>query len=211
MKNTFIFTILLSLFACSCRSIKYKPDLGFMNSAQANSMEYYVRINDKICKDMDNKVGLCAKRIASNKKLTFSFDVRPYSYTLTLRCTGAIDSDFSIDIAKGSLYSFSIIPEKFSHVKTFTCIGEIFPHDRDQQISATFHVRVVVFDGKYVERELVYTKMKRKSKFIVFGSHAKYVTYNNKHYKNKPSIKTKSFKQFGYSESERMRFNYINQ
>lgn len=195
------------LIIISCSSINYKPDTGFLNSAQANSLEYLVRVNGTICKDMDNNIGLCAKKLASDEKLNFSMDARGYAYRFNLRCTRAIDSDFSIDVERDQPLKFSIEPLRFHEVKSFTCIGEIFPHDRDQEISANWSLRVVVYDENYLPREIIY----RRGDHIVFGQHARYVNLNGKRYKKKPVIKFKEKIYFAYSESERMRLNYYHE
>lgn len=203
------FLILISLLIlCSCNEIKYQADIGFLNSAQANSFEYFVTINGAPCKDMDNKIGLCAKRIESNAPLKFKIDPKPYGYSFNLRCTKELNSDYSINIAKDQAYEFSIAPEKFATVKSFTCIGEIFPEDRPQEISGNFQVRAIVFDSNYIERELVYTKEVKKDTYLVFGKYAKYTFLNGKTYKEQTAIKiNKDQKNFGYSESENLRVN----
>lgn len=208
MKNL---AVLFTLVFSSCQSLKYQADNAFLNSAQANSMEYFVRVNRKPCRDIDDKYGLCAKRIASNETLTFSMDQRPYAYRFELKCSSSVDTDFAIDIEAYKPFSFKIEPEQFEGVKSFTCIGEIFPHDRDQEVSATWSVRVVVYDHEYLEREIIYKKRERGRNFLVMGVHAKYVSINGKSYKRKPVVKVKSKRIFAYSESERMRFNYFSE
>lgn len=198
---------LLALFVLtSCQSINYEADFGFLNSAQANSMEYFTLVNGSPCKDMDGKIGLCAKRIKSDQALQFKMDAKEYSYRFNLTCTSSLNADFSIDVEKGKVYEFSIPSDKFSNVRSFTCIGEIFPHDRDQEVSANWSVRVIVVDSEYLERELVYKTTRKGKEFLVFGKHARYVTVNGKRYEKKPMVEYKGGP--GYSESERMRFNY---
>lgn len=192
----------------SCNSLKYESDIGFLNSAQANSMEYYTLVNGSPCKDMDGKIGLCAKRVNSNQELKFSMDAKPYSYRFNLTCSSAIDSDFSIDIEKEKPFSFLIKPEKFSSVKSFTCIGEVFPHDRNQEVSANWSVRVIVVDSEYQERELIYKTKEKEKEFLVLGKHALYSNLNGKIYKKKTKLELEKPDSFAYSESERMRFNY---
>lgn len=203
-----IIFILLSLTVLSCQNLKYQSDIGFLNSAQANSAEYLVMINGKHCVDMDRKVGLCAKRIKSDRSLDFSLEPKPYNYRFTLTCSSSIDSNFSIDIIKNQKYSFSIEPDKFSNVRSFTCIGEIFPNDRDQEVSANFQVRVVIVDSEYIEREIIYEKPKKRKNYVILGKHAKYSNVNGKIYKEKTAVKVDSRRIKAYSESERMRFNY---
>lgn len=199
--------VVMIVSACACKQIKYEPDLGFMNSAQANSMEYLVRINGSACKDMDGQVGLCAKRIPSNAPIEFKMDGREYGYRFTLTCTRTIDSDFSVDVLPEQPLTFSIPPEKFSEVRSFTCIGEVFPHDRDQEISTGWHARFVVYDGKYQPREEIYSTTIKKENHLVLGKHARYVHVNGRMYKKATTVESEKDVQ-AYSESERGRFNY---
>lgn len=201
-----LLTILL--VSCACKDIKYESDLGFMNSAQANSMEYMVKINSKVCKDLDGKVGLCATRVKTNEPLRFEMDAREYGYRFNLTCTSSIDSDFSIDIEKEKPFAFSIHHDKFSSVKSFTCIGEVFPHDRNQEVSANFSVRAIVTDSLYLEREIIYKTKQEEKSFLVLGKHARYVHLNDSFYKKKTKLELEDQNSKAYSESERMRFNY---
>lgn len=199
----FIFSLLISFMIASCKQLPYEADLGFLNSAQANSMEYLAKINGKHCKDLDGLIGLCAKRINSDEDLVFEFDPRPYSYRLNVRCSQAIDVDFSVDVMKDKTYNFKIISSKYGQERSFTCIGEVFPDDRDQQVSATFQVRVIIRDAAYLPREEIY----QEGDYVILGKNAKYATVDKKQYEKSPTVKLKRFAQ-AYSESERMRFNY---
>lgn len=200
--------LLLPLLLLSCSPIKYESDIGFLNSAQANSMEYLVRVNGAACKDMDGGIGLCAKRVASDKPIAFKMDAREYAYRFNLQCTSTINSDFSIDIQKEKPLEFSITPEKFAAVKSFTCIGEVFPQDRDQEVSANWSVRVVVVDSAYLPREIIYSETDGKKSYLVMGKHAKYVSVGGKIAKSSTRVKVEDINIEAYSESERMRFNY---
>lgn len=203
-KIKFFFILYFIVFiASSCQQLKYEADLGFLNSAQANSMEYLAVINGKVCKDIDGMVGLCAKRISSNEDLNFSFEARPYAYRLDVRCSATIDFDFSVDVQKDKSYSFKIQSSKYGNERSFTCIGEIFPEDRDQQVSATFSIRVVIKDALYRGREEIY----QEGSVVVLGKNAKYAKVDGKEFSKSPIVKLKKFAQ-AYSESERMRFNY---
>lgn len=202
-----LFLILcISLTACSC--IKYESDIGFLNSAQANSMEYLVKVGDSVCRDVDGLVGLCAKRVKSNRPLKFKHESRPYGYRFHFRCSSSINSDFSVDVDSDQAFNWEIKPNKFEGVKSFTCVGEVFPEDRDQEVSAAWHVRIIVIDGDYLPRESIYESVKSGKKLLILGKHAKYGVINGKSYKKKPTIKIKKPIKFAYSESERCRFNY---
>ena len=206
--RTLLLLILLSTTACSCINIKYEADNAFLNSAQANSMELLVRLNGSPCMDMDDKVGLCAKRIPSDKKLVFTQDARPYGYRIYIKCSRSVDVDQSFDIEKDAPFKFEILPEKFIGVKSFTCIGEIFPADRDQEVSALWSARIVVFDKNYTPRTSIYKIKSGKKKYLILGKNARYSFLNGKWKKKKTHLKVTGENNFAYSESERMRFNY---
>lgn len=205
MNRTISFLLLFILLtACSCQPIKYQADLGFLNSAQANSPEYLVKINGKYCKDMDGQIGLCAKRIKSNEKIRFIMDKRAYSYRLNVGCSSLVDFNLSVDVLENAVFEFSIDPEAFKEAKSFTCIGEIFPQDRKEEISAFWHTRFVVVDENYQGRESIYSQ----DGILVLGQNAKYSLLNeDKIIKKKASVKSDGVEK-AYSESETMRFNY---
>lgn len=211
-----VFALMLILCtACSCVGIKYEPDQGFVNSAQANSLELAVRIGKSVCKDMDGVVGICSKRVTNAETITFYQPAMPYGYRFVLTCSQALESDFAKDIPPKQEFSFAITPDKFSSLKSFICIGEIFPTDRDQQISAKWEVRVKVSDSKYIKREDIYTYRYKGHDYLVLGQNAKYarVFINGYWYRytNTPVIKLSSVQGIkAMSESEMMRFNYLN-
>lgn len=201
---TFSLFFLLIIIA-SCQSvIKYKSDLGFMNSAQANSPEYLVKVDGSVCKDMDNQVGLCAKRVKSDHVISFKMDKRPYSYRLNVKCSSQVDFSLSKDIPEEENFEFSIEASQYSEVTSFTCFGEVFPQDRPQTISAFWHVRFVVFDKNYQAREQIYSMDDR----LILGQNAKYSLLNETILvKHKTNTKLAPVKR-AYSESEVMRFNF---
>lgn len=197
-----LFFILLT--ACSCQPLKYKADLGFLNSAQANSPEYLVKINGKFCKDLDGEMGLCAKRIKSNEKISFILDKRAYSYRLNVSCSSLVNFKLSVDVLENANFEFSIEPEAFQEAKSFTCIGEVFPQDRSESVSAFWHSRFIVVDKLYQGREEIYSQ----DGALILGSNAKYTLLNeDKIIKKKTAIKADGISK-AYSESETMRFNY---
>ena len=198
---TFIFVLLAAI---SCQQMKYASDLGFLNSAQANSPEYLVKINGKFCKDLDGQIGLCAKRVKSDEKITFVLDKRPYSYRLNVDCSSLVDFKLSVDVLEDNVFEFSIDPELFKEAKSFTCIGEVFPQDRPQEVSAFWHSRFVVFDKEYQARESIYVQGKN----LILGQNAKYSILNEeKTIKKKTAVNSDRVEK-AYSESDAMRFNY---
>lgn len=193
---------LLSLVACS--PLEYKDDIGFLNSAQANSMEYLAKINGKVCKDVDGQVGLCAKRISNAENAIFTFDARPYSYRLNVKCTKELNFELSVDVLENKAFTFTIPKGNYSELLSFTCIGEVFPEDRDGQVSASFQVRFIVYDSQYRMREQIYFEGSN----IVLGQHAKYALVDGKAHSKKTYLKLKKKPVMAYSESKMMRFNY---
>lgn len=198
----FLFAILIAI---SCQHLlPYKPDTGFLNSAQANSPEYLVRINGVYCKDMDGSIGLCAKRVRSDEKISFHLDSRPYAYRLNVTCSSNVGFNLSIDILQNASFDFDIDAGKFSNSKSFTCVGEVFPQDREESVSAFWHARFVVYDKDYQAREAIYSDGKN----VILGQYAKYSVINDDiKLKNTSVYKFKDIKR-AFSESEMMRFNY---
>ena len=107
-----------------------------------------------------------------------------------------------------SLPKGRITPEKFEIARSFSCTGEIFPGDRDNSISAKFHIRFFVVDSQYQERSQVYLKNVKKKDYLVFGKNARYVTVGKKTYSKKTALRIRDRPGFAYSESESMRFNF---
>lgn len=191
----------------NCSSFKYEPDLGFINSAQANSMEWLLFLDGKTCKDMEGRIGACTKRVKSNAAIQFRHDPRPYPYRIDVRCTQGTGVGFSMDVEAGAAWSYEMPADRFQGFRSFSCQGEIFPHDRPQNLSALWQVRFLVVDAAYRERELIYRAKSR----MVFGRHAKYVRVCEKEecetYSKAPVVKAAAGAR-GYSESELLRFNY---
>ncbi len=190
----------------SCSTLKYEADIGFLNSAQANSKEALVHINDALCKDMNGKPGLCATRIRSDLPLRFRQHAMPYGYKLVFTCSSAIGADDSWSVPAGQDFEFHIKPIQFSTVRLFTCIGEIFPQDRLNELSAAWSVRAEVVDAEYKPRESIY----HTGSHLVLGQHAKYAVVCDpkcKNYKKKTYVRA-SKNARAWSESEVMRFNF---
>lgn len=199
-----IIPLIIVLSACACKGINYHSDIGFLNSAQANSPEYLVNINGSYCKDMDGGIGLCAKRIKSGSDISFKLDPRPYSYRLNVTCTSTVNFRLTVDVDKDQRFSFKIPPEAYRDLLSFTCIGEVFPSDREESISAFWHSRFVVIDQAYQAREQIYPS----GEYLVLGQNAKYSLINEEiQLKNKATYKIQNPKR-AYSESQLMRFNY---
>ena len=199
--------VLMGASRCAGTGIKYEDDIGFLNSAQANSMEYMVKIGGKVCKDLDGKIGACTKRIRSDRGVTLCHDKRPYSYRLHLRCSSGTGIGFSVDIQKNKKWEYTIPHEKFKAFRSFSCVGEIFPQDRKNNLSATWQIRFIVVDKEYHERERIY----HTKKHIVLGKHALYSTVCSKgkcKTKKKKTVVKAPKTAKAYSESKVMRYNY---
>jgi len=207
--------LLAFAFMCvgfTCSPLKYKSDHGFMVAAQANSPEQLVMIGGKACVDLDQVPGLCSKRHRRNLSLFMSIPERPYNYRMELRCSANLDSNQQVDILKNQNYVIEIKPDKFGPLKSFICIGEIFPHGRDS-VSSKWEVRVKLVNKDYVPREGVYLGKYKGKSYLVVGKHALYTSVFQKgkwkKYKKKPTIRVRDPENLkAYSESYNMRFNY---
>ena len=212
MKNFLIATLLtmgggLLMGTSSCQSIKYQNDSGFLNSAQANSYEYPLKVAGKLCKDLDGVPGACIKQFPSDQPIRFRLDAQEYGYRLAVNCSDSINSDFSVDVEDEKPYEWKIDPHKFANVRQFTCIGEIFPEDRDNSLSAKWHLRALIRDGQYVARERIYY---HPEGYLVLGKHSKYakVCHSGSCERHDETTVLKVPKTAtAYTESEVMRFN----
>lgn len=206
-----ILSLLFVVFAFSqCSSIQYEADIGFLNSAQANSMEWMVQVDNLICKDMEGMIGACTKRTKSDHSPILKHDPRPYAYRIDVRCTEATGIGFSMDVEAEKEWSYEVDAENFKTLRSFTCQGEIFPHDRDNKLSALWQIRFIVVDKDYKEREIIYFDVD-DGKLIV-GKHALHTRLCRdgkcEDYKEDTVIDAQKNTK-AYSESEVMRFNYF--
>jgi hypothetical protein len=207
--------VILVLILVACTTIKYQDDTGYLNSAQAESPEFPVYLNGKVCKDTDNQPGLCSKKIQSNSILSIEIPALPYSYKLDLACTKSLDESKIYDVEANTKFIRLIPPEKFASVKSFICIGEIFPKDRPEQISALWEVRVKISDKAYTPRESIYLTKKHGFVFLVMGEYARSIlVYDQgqwRHYSKTAVVRIKGdpSKVRAYSESYQMRFNFF--
>jgi len=207
----YLLAVLLGVLAIvlgQCSSLPYESDSGFLNSAQANSSEWMVRVDGLVCKDLDGLVGACSKRVKSKTDIKVHHDPRPYSYRVAMRCTEGTGIDFSIDVLENQPWGYTIRHDKFKGFRSFTCQGEVFPNDRDNAISALWQIRFLVVDQDYKKRESVYFSNDQ----LVMGKHARYTTICDPTCDDESEgtvVKTTPTAS-AYSESEVMRFNYYN-
>ena len=207
-KIKFGFASLLFLIV-SCTSLKYVDDKYFLVAAQANSPEFPVSINGKKCADVDGIPGLCTKRVKSNTSIFIRHDARPYAYRFDLRCTKELGESQTFNVLKDSKFEYEIKPEKFLNLTSFICVGEIFPTDREEAVSASWKLFANVVDEKYVSREVLQFQESKGKLFLVFGQHSLYAMVDGKAYKEKTMIEVKSRNVKAYSESHNMRFNSV--
>lgn len=205
-----------ALALAACNSLPYKDDVGFLNSAQAQSTEFPVYLNGRLCTDTEGYVGLCAKRVKSTEDLVFKFDPQPYAYLLTVNCTSGVKPVPPATVPAGEGYSFTLKASDFSEFVSFTCIGEVSPQDRDPPISAKWHVRVVVYDAQYTMRERIYVTSRKGRNYLVLGQFARSGwVYDAGRWQqhNKATVvqlRGNPEEAKAYTESFAMRFNYYN-
>lgn len=217
MKAIIILIFMMAvLTGCRSGAIKYESDIGFLNSAQANSMEFPIKIKGRVCLDLEGMTGLCSTRMDSNQDFTMTIDPQSYSYRYKLTCSREINADQARDVMADVPMKITIPKANLVGVKSFICIGEIFPADRPQELSAKWEVRVKVQDVKYQEREAIYETTSGKNKVLVVGRNALYtrVCYAEdcRSYTKQTTIKKEDKVGLSiYSESYNMRYNYYKE
>lgn len=210
----FIFVPLL----CGCQQLEYVHDTGlktaqgeYLSSGRANSPEFPVLIAGTLCKDMDGIMGTCVKRWTADPATPFKFTLpkRPYAYTVTIQCSSWVHDIDGHEFP----YSKTILADKdvtftvgTSDRNEFKCVGEVFPKDRDDSISAKFTINVILVHKDYLPREVIY-KVRYKGDWVVLGEHALYSDVDGKQYKKKTVIKDKPEVVKAITESYLMRFN----
>lgn len=210
---TFLVLTLLAVLV-ACTTMKYQADTSFLVSAQADSPEFPIFLNGKVCKDTDGIPGMCSKRIKSNEHLVLSIDPRPYSYTLKLACSPELGIDQSIPVQKGAPLSFDLGPEALARVVSFVCRGRVVPDDREEPVAGLWQFMVTIVDKNYQPREVAYIAKQGKASYLILGQHAKYARVYDKgwkEYSEQPLIEIKGdpAKVMAYSESHMMRFNSV--
>ena len=195
----FIFLIIITI---SCNQLKYKSDAKFMNSSNANSFEYPIRINKKMCVDLDQNPGLCVLHHNKANILTLSIDSRPYSYTLDLVCPD-LGYQEQFQVPKGKKFTTSFDRGDVLGARSIVCIGEIFPADREL-VSAKFTIIIKLVDSAYIRRTKIFAYP--NDALLVIGGNALYTTFEGKTKRKKTTIKLKEGQKV-YSESYNMRFN----
>jgi hypothetical protein len=141
-----VLSIFLVIIFPACSSLPYQDDTGFSNSSQANSPEFPIYIDNHLCKDNSGKPGLCSKRVKSTDTIQFHIDAQQYAYNLDVSCENPVSPPPSVSVPKGSSLDFSM-KGPFG-LPSFVCIGEVFPQDRPQPLSAKWEIRVTQTDAQ---------------------------------------------------------------
>lgn len=200
----------------ACQSIAYKDDIGFLVSAQANSPEFPAYVNGHLCVDMDGLPGVCSKRIRSDEDLVLRFDPQGYVYTLTLTCSSGMPARPSVTVPANTSHVEMIKPSEFIQFRSFSCIGEVGPQDRQPPISAKFRVNVTVTDAAYVGMDRIFHGNVDGKNVLVIGQYAraawvfdqgKWTRYDKA---TAVEVRDPPEKLKAYSQSFAMRFNYFN-
>ena len=207
---------LVSLLGCTHKEIPYRPDVGFLVSAVADSPEVPVMIDGYNCMDMSGRPGLCSLRLKQHRILKFDFAPRQYAYRIHLTCSKATGFDKSFDVGGEKPLQIEIHYKHYEKLSSFICIGEVFPKDREDKISATFEVRVKVVNNEYVEREEMRIEQDGDEYYLVTGEHALFSRIYDqgewKSYKKQTKVQVYDILALqGYSESYSFRVNSFNQ
>lgn len=165
--------LLFCLVGCTHR-LEYKPDLGFLVSAIAESPEVPVMIDGYNCEDMSGRPGLCSLRLKAFRDLVFEFFPRQYPYRLHILCSKKVGFEESYDVERDKKFHVTIDHNKYEKLDSFICIGEVFPRDRPDKVSGKFEVRVKLITPDYVHREKMQLEQDGDEYYLVLGEHALY-------------------------------------
>jgi len=214
MNSVFRIGIASLAMIAACTQLAYKDDTGFLVSAQANSPEYPVYINGKMCVDTEGYPGACTKRIGSTEDAVFKFDPQPYAYLLSVACGGGIKVP-SATVPKDQPYAFTITADQMASVRTFVCIGQVSPQDRSPSVPASFNVTIVITDARYVAREKPFITSDHGTPYLVLGEFARdawvYDDGEWSEHSEEPMVEIEGDPKEvrAYSSSFNMRFNYF--
>ena len=173
-----------------------------MNSSNANSYEFPIYVNKKMCVDLDRNPGLCVLHHNKANALTLSIDSRPYSYTLDIVCPD-LNYEEVFQVPKGKKFTTSFDRGGLLNSRSIVCVGEIFPGDRGL-VSAKFSMIVKLVHSDYIRRNKIIPLV--DNSLQITGENSLYTTVNGKTRRKKTSVKLKSGQKV-YSESYNMRFN----
>ncbi len=215
MKLSFLFCVVLFLLQ-SCTGITYESDSAYQLPVLSGSLESLVYIDSSPCKDMDNTVGICSKRLVRDRDLVINIPPRNYAYNVNVTCSKSIGFSNNYDVPKKSEFNIKINAGLYGDEKHFICIGAIAPMDRGV-VSHKFEIRVRLVDTDYIKRNAITIFRENNRTFLILGQYAKYVqVFKNdkwKFYKKKTVLKIKEEEVNTIkviSESESGRLNYYN-
>ena len=212
---TFMPLILLLMSASNCSGLQYKSDGGLMAPFQAQVMEFPVKVNGNICKDMSGSIGACTLMLSHRNDLKIEIMPQAYAYNVQIACSSSVNFEYSADVPIGTSHVVEITDAIYADVDHFICIGKMTPEDRDF-ISSRWEMRIRLSDENYVRRVNIFIFEDNDKLFISVGKHAKYSwIYDKENWKlhwKQPIIEIKGDrnKLQAYSESEIMRFNFFN-
>ena len=191
-------------------SFEYEADRGFIPASSANSPEFLVMVDGYYCVDISGKGGLCSTRIRRLKDSVIEILPQSYSYKLHFLCSKSLDFEFSQDVKKEEKNTIRIPQQKYSNVDTFVCIGEVFPDDREDKVSASFEIRYRVLANDYVEAD----EIKYKDNTFFLGRYSLYSKIYDqgkwKFFKAKYELEAKDRYAPVVSETYNMRYSYRN-
>jgi hypothetical protein len=146
----------------------------------------------------------------------FKFDPQAYAYSMIVKCTSGVGAPAPATVPAGQPFSFTMTRLDFSQFTEFTCKGQVAPQDRTQPLTASWEVKVVVYDATYSQRERIYAGTKDGKDYLVLGQYARlaHVFDAGKWTMHKTDtiveLNGKSKDAKAYSESFAARFNYWN-
>jgi len=212
---SFLF-LLLALISSGCQSrseIKYMDDSAFLSPTSANSPEAFVSVNNFPCVDVEGIPGLCSIRIKQNQSLKISLSGKPYPYQLSLVCSENVKVNQEFSLPAKEKFSFEISSQNFKSMKSFICIGEIYPQDRPEEVSSKFEIRVKILDENYETGEQIRLEKQSDGYYLNFGKYAKYVHVYDQgkwyFYSKSPSVKVSSPDVFAIAETQTCRYSFF--
>lgn len=170
MKHCFPFLFLL--FSCTTSKITYIDDTAFLQPAIANSPEELVSVNSHPCIDIEGLPGMCSLRVFEGSTIDLTVSGKPYPFQLSISCSDAVKFDKEISVEAKTITKLIIPVPLLEITKSFTCIGEIYPQDRSQQISSKFELRVKIIDKNYEVLETPRIISKEGNTYVVVGKYA---------------------------------------
>ena len=175
----------MCLCLCSCVQLKYENDISLVPPLLANSGESLVFLNKSVCKDADNKIGFCAKRIKTDEDLVIYVEAQQYPYELALDCADSLGVDQSFTVKEKESFEFTIPSKNYGGLRFFNCTVDIYPLNRPEPIGSFAAFRVMLVDVNY----MAMPNINYQGGFTVFGKNAYLTKADNEEYKEKTFVK----------------------